>query len=57
MKWAYEKRSLKHASITVVKFAHKEEGWFEASCGDGSKGARIYDWLTLGINQFVSESL
>jgi len=23
------------------------DGWFEASCGDGSKGARIYDWLTL----------
>ena len=23
------------------------EGWFSASCGDGSKGARIYDWLTL----------
>jgi len=27
------------------------DGWFEASCGDGSKGARIYDWQTwqLGI--------
>ena len=23
------------------------EGWFEASCGDGSKGVRVYDWLTL----------
>jgi len=23
------------------------EDWFEASCGDGSKGARVYDWLTL----------
>ena len=22
-------------------------GWFSASCGDGSKGARIYDWLIL----------
>lgn len=28
-----------------------EEGWFEASCGDGSKGARVYDWLTVGMNQ------
>ena len=28
------------------------EGWFEASCGDGSKGARVYDWLTtVKINQ------
>jgi SRSO17 transposase len=24
-----------------------DDGWFEASCGDGSKGARVYDWLTL----------
>jgi len=31
------------------------EGWFEASCGDGSKGARVYDWLTLEINQYVCE--
>jgi len=27
-----------------------EEGWFEASCGDGSKGARLYDWLSLSMN-------
>ena len=25
------------------------EGWFEASCGDGSKGARVYDWLIVEI--------
>ena len=25
------------------------DGWFEASCGDGSKGARIYDWQTIDI--------
>jgi hypothetical protein len=24
-----------------------KEGWFEASCGDGSKGARIYDWQAI----------
>ena len=23
------------------------DGWFEASCGDGSKGARVYDWQML----------
>lgn len=28
-----------------------EEGWFEASCGDGSKGARLYEWLVIPINQ------
>jgi len=26
-----------------------EDGWFEASCGDGSKGARIYYWKTIEI--------
>ena len=26
-----------------------EEGWFEASCGDGSKGERIYNWYIRGI--------
>ena len=25
------------------------EGWFEASCGDGSKGARVYDWIIVEI--------
>jgi SRSO17 transposase len=25
------------------------DGWFEASCGDGSKGARVYDWQTLDL--------
>lgn len=22
-----------------------DKGWYEASCGDGSKGARVYDWM------------
>ncbi|MCL2775996.1 MAG: IS701 family transposase [Oscillospiraceae bacterium] len=26
-----------------------DDGWFEARCGDGSKGARIYDWQTLDL--------
>ena len=25
------------------------DSWFEASCGDGSKGARVYDWLTIDL--------
>ena len=25
------------------------DGWFEASCGDGSKGVRVYDWQTLDL--------
>ncbi len=27
-----------------------DEGWFEASCGDGSKGARVYDWQVVPVN-------
>jgi len=26
------------------------DGWFEASCGDGSKGARVYDWQILATS-------
>ena len=25
------------------------EGWFEVSCGDGSKGAKVYDWMAVEI--------
>jgi len=31
------------------------DGWFEASCGDGSKGARIYDWQTLDLGAVNEE--
>jgi len=32
-----------------------KEGWFEASCGNGSKGERIYDWYTLETSGAVPE--
>ena len=37
--------------ISVAKIVKElpEDGWFEASCGDGSKGARVYDWQTLRL--------
>ena len=28
----------------ILKWLPEKDGWFEASCGDGSKGARVYDW-------------
>jgi SRSO17 transposase len=36
---------------TVSSFLKKleENKWFEASCGDGSKGARVYDWQAIEI--------
>ena len=36
-------------SVSSVLGSLDEERWFEASCGDGSKGARIYDWQAIGI--------
>jgi SRSO17 transposase len=41
----------KQASISSIIKSLPEDGWFAASCGDGSKGARAYDWLTREINQ------
>lgn len=29
------------------------EGWLEGSCGDGSKGTRVYDWMWFDLNQPV----
>ena len=43
------------ASVGSILKSLPEEGWFEASCGDGSKGARIYDWLTIPINPGTTE--
>jgi len=33
-----------------------QDGWFEASCGDGSKGARVYDWYIYELSGEVSEN-
>lgn len=39
----------KRVSVSSVLKGLKEDGWFEASCGDGSKGARVYDWQAAEI--------
>ena len=39
----------KKATVGSVLKSLPSEGWFEASCGDGSKGARVYDWLVVKI--------
>ncbi len=36
-------------SVSSVLKGLDEEGWFEASCGDGSKGARVYDWQAIEL--------
>jgi SRSO17 transposase len=40
-----------HGQVSVASILKNlpSDGWFEASCGDGSKGARVYDWLTFEI--------
>jgi SRSO17 transposase len=46
----YVWQGCKQNSISRILKNLPDEGWFEASCGDGSKGARVYDWLTVEIN-------
>ena len=47
---AYVWRGYKQSSVGSILKNLPPEGWFEASCGDGSKGTRVYDWLSLPIN-------
>jgi SRSO17 transposase len=47
---AYVWRGYNQVSVGSILKNLPAEGWFEASCGDGSKGARVYDWLLLPIN-------
>ena len=46
----YVWRGFKQTSIKSLLKNLPKEGWFEASCGNGSKGERLYDWMTTDIN-------
>jgi len=48
-------QGIKQVRVSKILKSLPEEGWFEASCGDGSKGARVYDWMCFDLNQCVSE--
>jgi len=52
---AYVWRGYKQTSISSILKSLPDDGWFEASCGDGSKGARLYDWLVLPMNPGTME--
>jgi len=41
------KEYIDNESVGVMLSKLPSDGWFEASCGDGSKGARVYDWYIL----------
>jgi SRSO17 transposase len=34
----------RYASIGSILASLPKEGWYKASCGEGSKGERVYDW-------------
>ena len=36
-------------SVSSLLKGLSEDNWFEASCGDGSKGSRVYDWQAMEI--------
>jgi len=38
-----------YSSVGSILDNLPSEGWFEASCGDGTKGKRIYDWFVKEI--------
>ena len=52
----YIQNGQEYASVSSVIKGLDAGDWFEASCGDGSKGARIYDWKTIMscVRTFVS---
>ena len=52
---AYVWRGSNQESVTSILKNLSEEGWTTASCGEGSKGARLYDWLLLPINPGTTE--
>lgn len=46
----YIQNGWERVSVSSVLKDLDEDGWFEASCGEGSKGARIYDWQAIEID-------
>jgi SRSO17 transposase len=52
---AYVWRGYKQSSVGSILKNLPNDGWFEASCGNGSKGERLYDWLALPVNPGTTE--
>jgi len=49
------KEYIDNESVGVILSKLPSDGWFEASCGDGSKGERVYDWYILDTSDKVPE--
>ena len=39
-----------YVAVSYILKNLDENGWFKASCGDGSKGPRLYDWKTIELD-------
>ena len=52
---AYVWRGHRQESVSGILRNLPPEGWFEESCGIGSKGGRTYDWLMTAINPGATE--
>jgi SRSO17 transposase len=51
----YVWQSFKQVRVSTVFNSLSEAIWQEVSCGDGSKGERIYDWLRIDLNSPSNE--
>ena len=49
------KEYIERANIGVLLSNLPKDGWFEASCGDGSKGARVYDWYIYSLSEEAAQ--
>jgi SRSO17 transposase len=49
------KEYVQGTSVSSILKNLPADGWFEASCGDGSKGARLYDWLIWELDSGAPE--
>jgi SRSO17 transposase len=49
------KEYIEKSNIGVLLSNLPSDGWFEASCGEGSKGERIYDWYIYPLSQEVGQ--
>lgn len=52
---AYVWRGHTQESVKSILKNLPDEGWFETSCGSGSKGERVYDWLMMEIDSGTIE--
>jgi len=51
------KEYIDNESIEAIMSKLPSDGWFETSCGDGSKGERIYDWQIVETSGIVPKGL